>query len=140
MTTVIPALRVSSRAVVDQWVAAFGLELVALHGEGGAVEHAELRLGDGWVMASTPRGNDFDTTPGGTSLYFVLDEPAAVDALHARAVAGAPHPPSSRTTRTTAGATAPCATPTATSGRSAPTRQATRTDHPGIEAPGLPHV
>ncbi len=88
MTTVIPALRVSSRAVVDQWVAAFGLELVALHGEGGAVEHAELRLGDGWVMASTPRGNDFDTTPGGTSLYFVLDEPAAVDALHARAVAG----------------------------------------------------
>ncbi|MDQ3630893.1 MAG: hypothetical protein M3417_06400, partial [Actinomycetota bacterium] len=34
----------------------------------------------------TPRGNDFDTAPGGASLYFVLDEPAAVDALHARAV------------------------------------------------------
>ncbi len=91
MTTVIPALRVSSRAVIDQWVEAFGLELVALHGEGDSVEHAELRLGDGWVMAGTPRGNDFDTAPGGASLYFVLDDPAAVDAHHAHAVAaGAP--------------------------------------------------
>ena len=86
MPYVIPALRVSSRAVVDQWVEAFGLHLVALHGEGDAVEHAELRLGDGWVMAGTPRGNEFDTAAGGASLYFVLDEPAAVDALHARAV------------------------------------------------------
>ncbi len=87
MPYVIPALRVTSRAVVDQWVEAFGLEAHQIIGEGDAVEHAELRLGDGWVMAGTPRGNEFDTAPGGASLYFVLDEPAAVDALHAHAVA-----------------------------------------------------
>jgi uncharacterized glyoxalase superfamily protein PhnB len=87
MPYVIPALRVSSRAVVDQWIEAFGLEAQQIIGEGDAVEHAELRLGDGWVMAGTPRGNEFDTAPGSASLYFVLDEPAAVDALHARAVA-----------------------------------------------------
>lgn len=86
MPYVIPALRVSSRAVIDQWIEAFGLEAHQIIGEGDAVEHAELRLGDGWVMAGTPRGNEFDTAPGGASLYFVLDEPAAVDALHARAV------------------------------------------------------
>lgn len=87
MPYVIPALRVSSRAVVDQWVEAFGLEAHQIIGEGEAVEHAELRLGDGWVMAGTPRDNEFDTPPGSASLYFVLDEPSAVDALHAHAVA-----------------------------------------------------
>lgn len=85
-TVIIPALRVSSRAVIDQWIEAFGLAAHQIIGEGEAVDHAELRLGDGWVMAGTPRGNEFDTAPGGASLYFVLDEPAAVDALHARAV------------------------------------------------------
>ena len=87
MTSVIPALRVSSRATLDQWVAAFGLEAVAIFGEGEAVDHAELRLGDGWVMAGTPKGNAFDTAPGGTSTYWVLADADAVDAMHERAVA-----------------------------------------------------
>jgi uncharacterized glyoxalase superfamily protein PhnB len=86
-TTVIPALRVASRAVLDQWVAAFGLEAVFVLGEGDAVDHAELRLGDGWVMAGTPKGNGFDTPAGIATTYWVLDGPADVDALHARAVA-----------------------------------------------------
>ena len=87
MSSVIPALRVSSRAVLDQWVAAFGLEPVAVMGEGDAVDHAELRLGDGWVMAGTPKGNAFDTPTGSATTYWVLPDAAAVDALHARAVA-----------------------------------------------------
>ena len=87
MPYVIPTLRISSRAVLDQWVDAFGLELVFVTGEGDEVGHAELRLGDGWVMAGTPHDNEFDTAPGTTSTYWVLEEAAAVDALHARAVA-----------------------------------------------------
>ncbi len=87
MTTVIPALRVSSRAVLDQWVEAFGLEAVLAIGDGEVVNHAELRLGDGWVMAGTERGNEFDRPPGSASLYWVLGDEPAVEALHARAVA-----------------------------------------------------
>ena len=99
MTTVIPALRVTSRATIDQWVDAFGLELVFVMGESDTVDHAELRLGDGWVMAGTPKQNAFDTPPGSATTYWVLDDAAAVDALHARAVAAgavstmAPHAP-----------------------------------------------
>jgi len=84
MTNVIPALRVSSRATIDQWVAAFGLELVFVMGD---VDHAELRLGDGWVMAGTMKDNAFDAAPGGTTTYWTLEGEAAVDELHARAVA-----------------------------------------------------
>lgn len=87
MTTVIPALRVSSRAVLDQWVEAFGLELAFVVGEGEVVNHAELRLGDGWVMAGTEKNNEFDRPPGSATIYWVLADAAAVDALHARAVA-----------------------------------------------------
>jgi uncharacterized glyoxalase superfamily protein PhnB len=87
MSYVIPALRISSRAVLTQWTKAFGLELVFDTGEGDTVGHAELRLGDGWIMAGTPRGNEFDVAPGSTTTYWVLENAAAVDALHTRAVA-----------------------------------------------------
>ncbi|MBA2346681.1 MAG: glyoxalase, partial [Solirubrobacterales bacterium] len=85
--TVTPAFRVSSRTVLDQWVEAFGFELVLIIGEGDEVGHAELRLGDGWVMAGTAKRNEFDTAPGATGSYWVLDDVAAVDAMHARALA-----------------------------------------------------
>ncbi len=84
MTSVIPALRVSSRATLDQWVEAFGLELVSVFGD---VDHAELRLGDGWVMAGSPKGNAFDQPVGGMTTYWVLADETSVDALHARATA-----------------------------------------------------
>ncbi len=86
-TTVIPALRVSSRATLEQWVEAFGLELHFVLGEGDVVNHAELRLGDGWIMAGTEKNNEFDRPPGSASLYWVLEDDAAVDALHERALA-----------------------------------------------------
>lgn len=84
---VIPTLRISSRAVLQQWVDAFGLELQAVYGDGDAVEHAQLRLGDGWVMAGTPRGGQLEQPPGRGATYWVLDADADVDAVHARAVA-----------------------------------------------------
>lgn len=83
----IPCFRVSSRAVLDQWVEAFGFELAFITGENEEIGHAELRLGDGWVMAGTPKGNAFDTPHGSTGSYWVLEDAAAVDAIYARALA-----------------------------------------------------
>jgi uncharacterized glyoxalase superfamily protein PhnB len=85
--TVIPTIRVSSRAVLDHWVEAFGLELQAIYGEGDVVEHAQLRRGDGWVMAGTSRENDLGKPPGSAAVYWVLDAVEEVDAVHAKAVA-----------------------------------------------------
>jgi uncharacterized glyoxalase superfamily protein PhnB len=85
--TVIPTIRVSERAILDHWVEAFGLEATAVYGEGDVVEHAQLRLGDGWVMAGTPREDDLGKAPGSAALYWVLDRDEEVDAVHARAVA-----------------------------------------------------
>ena len=85
--TVVPVLRVSSRATLNQWVLAFGLEPVLVMGEGDVVDHAELRLGDGWIMAGTMKDNAFDAALGGTVTYWSLPDAAAVDALHVRAVA-----------------------------------------------------
>lgn len=86
---VIPTTRVSSRATIDFWIEAFGLELLAIYPEDAAdvVHHAELRLGDGRVMAGTPREEGLQHEVGGASMYWVLDEPSEVDAIHARAVA-----------------------------------------------------
>jgi uncharacterized glyoxalase superfamily protein PhnB len=84
---VIPTVRVSSRAVLEQWSDAFGLEIAAMDGEGEAVHHAELRLGDGRLMAGTAREDGVGHPPGGASLYWVLEADDDVDAVHARAVA-----------------------------------------------------
>jgi uncharacterized glyoxalase superfamily protein PhnB len=86
---VIPTMRVSSRATIECWIAAFGLELLAIYPEDAldVVDHAELRLGDGRVMAGTPREEGLQQAIGGTSMYWVLDDESEVDAIHARAVA-----------------------------------------------------
>ena len=60
---VIPTIRVSSRAVLDHWVEAFGIELQTIYGEGDVVEHAQLRLGDGRLMAGTSRDEDVGKPP-----------------------------------------------------------------------------
>ncbi len=86
-STVVPAFRVSSRAVLDQWVEAFGFELAFIVEDGEQIGHAELRLGDGWVMAGTPKGNEHDHPVGTAGSYWVLGDAAAVDAMHARALA-----------------------------------------------------
>ena len=86
--TVIPALRVRERATLDHWTQAFGLRLHAAYPpEGDALDHAELELGGGWIMAGLDREEGVGQPPGTGSVYWVLGDAAAVDALHARAVA-----------------------------------------------------
>jgi uncharacterized glyoxalase superfamily protein PhnB len=84
---VIPTIRVSSREVLDHWVEAFGLAVEAVYGEGDRVDHAQLRLGDGWVMAGTAREDGVGQPPGTAATYWVLDRAEDVDAVHERAVA-----------------------------------------------------
>jgi uncharacterized glyoxalase superfamily protein PhnB len=84
---VIPTIRVSSRAVLDHWVEAFGIEVQAVYGEGDVVEHAQLRLGDGRLMAGTSREEDVGKPPGSAAMYWVLDRDQEVDTVHERAVA-----------------------------------------------------
>ncbi len=86
---VIPTTRVSSRKTIDFWIEAFGMELLAIYPEDATdvVDHAELRLGDSRVMAGTPREEGLDQAIGGTSMYWVLDDEAEIDVIHARAVA-----------------------------------------------------
>lgn len=88
MPYVIPTMRVQERSTLQHWVDAFGLELQAIYPEQGEqVDHAQLRLGDGWLMAGTARDEGVGQAPGTGATYWVLDDPAAVDALHERAVA-----------------------------------------------------
>jgi uncharacterized glyoxalase superfamily protein PhnB len=81
-----PVLRYEdARAAMDFLERAFGFETHASHdGEGGDVMHAELRLGDQYVMlGSTSEGEGrFNRGAGRQSLYVAVDDP---DGLHDRA-------------------------------------------------------
>ncbi len=88
MPYVIPTLRIRERATLQHWVDAFGFQLHAVYPEqGDHVDHAQLRLGDGWIMAGTPREGGVGQQPGQAACYWVLDQPADVDAVHVRALA-----------------------------------------------------
>jgi uncharacterized glyoxalase superfamily protein PhnB len=88
MGFVVPTVRISERRLLTQWVDALGLELTAVYPpEGEVVDHAQLRFGEGWIMAGTPREGVHGQTPGHSSLYLVVDHDSDVDALHARATA-----------------------------------------------------
>ena len=50
----------------------------------GAVAHAELKLGDAYIMLGEHRDANADLAYGGSTTYVVIDDP---DAHHARAVA-----------------------------------------------------
>jgi uncharacterized glyoxalase superfamily protein PhnB len=86
MQSIFPVLKYDdARAAIDFLERAFGFERHAVHdGENGGVAHAELRLGDEYVMlGSTGEGDDrFNQGAGRYSLYVVVDDP---DAHHARA-------------------------------------------------------
>lgn len=89
---VVPTLRIRERSTLQHWVDAFGVELRFIHpADGPHVDHAQLRLGDGWIMAGTPRddadGESVGQPAGSGALYWVLDGAAAVDEVHRRAVA-----------------------------------------------------
>jgi uncharacterized glyoxalase superfamily protein PhnB len=74
------------RGAIDFLCAAFGFTEHAAYEHDGVIAHAELRLGDDWIMLGQSRPQDDGPPyPGGpTTTYVVVDDP---DAHHARAVA-----------------------------------------------------
>lgn len=87
MATIIPTFRYDdARAAVNFLRDAFGFEEHAVHADGdGVVRHAELRLGDSYIMIGQGAGEaGVDLPYGATTIYVVVDDP---DAHHAHAVA-----------------------------------------------------
>jgi uncharacterized glyoxalase superfamily protein PhnB len=68
-------------AAIDFLTAAFGAERHAVYGDNGAIQHAELRLGNGLVMFGSS-GPETQATRGGSGVYVVVEDP---DTLCARA-------------------------------------------------------
>jgi uncharacterized glyoxalase superfamily protein PhnB len=94
--TIFPAVRYTDARAAIAWLEkAFGAERhVAYDAEDGTVAHAEMRIAGNLFMFGQDRAQDDypvrspKATNGVTaSIYVVLPDPAAVDALHARAVA-----------------------------------------------------
>lgn len=82
----ITVLRLKERATLDWLERAFAFELSQVTpGEGGGLQHAELRWGDDWLMASTE--GQLEQTAGRASVYLTVGSDAEVNELHARAVA-----------------------------------------------------
>jgi uncharacterized glyoxalase superfamily protein PhnB len=83
MTTIIPALRYpDARAAIDFLTSAFGFAEHAAHERDGVIGHAELRLGDAWVMVGDQRAGSPEFPSGPSTIYVVVDDP---DAHHDRA-------------------------------------------------------
>ena len=87
MTTVFPTLRYRDpKAAVDFLERALGFERHAVHeGDGGTIEHAELRHGDGMIMLGGVRDTEYGKVappPGSAAAYIAVED---VDALHERA-------------------------------------------------------
>ena len=81
MQSIFPVLKYAdARAAIDFLERAFGFERHAVHErESGGVAHAELRLGNDYVMlGSTGEGDDrFNQGAGRYSLYVVVEDPDA---------------------------------------------------------------
>jgi uncharacterized glyoxalase superfamily protein PhnB len=92
--TVIPALQYQdARAAIDFLCTAFGFEKKAVYeGEGGAIAHAELTLGNGMIMLGSVNQSEYGKLlvrprdAGGVTMstYAIVDD---VDAHYARAKA-----------------------------------------------------
>ena len=88
MATIIPTLRYrDAHKAIDFLVDAFGFERHAvMEGPDGTIGHAELRLGDDYVMVGTVGHgtSELDDTAGHAAIYVVVGDP---DAHHSRAAA-----------------------------------------------------
>ncbi len=75
---IIPTLRYrDAHAAIAFLCDAFGFERNAVHDDdSGGVSHAQLTFGDGMVMLGSDRGegSELNATPGGSSIYCVLDD------------------------------------------------------------------
>jgi uncharacterized glyoxalase superfamily protein PhnB len=85
MATIIPTFRYDdARAAIRFLCDAFGFEEHAVYEEDGVVHHAELRLGDAYIMLGERRSGNADFPGQPTTTYVVVDDP---DAHHDRAAA-----------------------------------------------------
>jgi uncharacterized glyoxalase superfamily protein PhnB len=84
--TIIPTFRYDdARAAIAFLKDAFGFEEHAVYDDDdGLVHHAELRLGEAYIMLGERRSGNADLPGGPTTTYVVIEDP---DAHHARAVA-----------------------------------------------------
>lgn len=84
MTTIYPALKYrDAQAGIDFLERAFGFERhLVVPGDGDAVAHAELRLGDAFVMLASAGTGGLDWRPGSSSVSTAVDD---LHALHERA-------------------------------------------------------
>jgi uncharacterized glyoxalase superfamily protein PhnB len=85
MAMIIPTFRYDdARAAIRFLQDAFGFEEHAVYEEDGVVHHAELRLGDAYIMLGERRSGNADFPGQATTTYVVVADP---DAHHDRAVA-----------------------------------------------------
>jgi uncharacterized glyoxalase superfamily protein PhnB len=84
----IPALRISSRATLHFYEAAFGAHVHFVTPDtGDGVDHAEVSIGGALFMCGTGQEGGVDQPLGGSSVYWVLQAGPEVDALHQQAIA-----------------------------------------------------
>ena len=85
MATIIPTFRYDdARGAIAFLRDAFGFEEHAVYEDDGVVGHAELKLGDAYIMVGDRRSGSDDFPSGSSTIYVVVEDP---DAHHARAVA-----------------------------------------------------
>jgi uncharacterized glyoxalase superfamily protein PhnB len=85
MATIIPTFRYDdARGAIRFLCDAFGFEEHAVSEQEGVVHHAELRLGDAYIMLGERHSGNADFPSGRTTTYVVVEDP---DAHHDRAVA-----------------------------------------------------
>jgi uncharacterized glyoxalase superfamily protein PhnB len=76
--TVFPSLVYDDAgAAIDFLTTAFGAERHAVYGDEGAIQHAEVRLGNGIVMFGSSRPDAPATGGGGGGIYVVVSDPDA---------------------------------------------------------------
>lgn len=73
-------------AALDFLERAFGFErATVVPGDGDrTIAHAEMRLGDAWIMLGSERRDQYAFDPGTSGVYVVVED---VDAMHERAAA-----------------------------------------------------
>jgi uncharacterized glyoxalase superfamily protein PhnB len=85
MATIIPTFRYDDpRDAIAFLRDAFGFQEHAVHEDGDTIVHAELKLGDAYIMLGAVREANADLVSGPSTTYVVVEDP---DAHHARAVA-----------------------------------------------------
>src|SRR5262245_7085934 len=77
--TVFPTLVYDDASgAIDFLTNAFGAERHAVYGDNGAIQHAELRLGNGIVMFGSSGADAKATRGGGGGVYVVVEDPDAL--------------------------------------------------------------